>query len=201
MMPSPDAPRPAPSPDSPQGYQEYDDPATADPSVAPVEPLHAILDNPVVFERRADELRHRRSGFPDRGRPVASLLDALVWFLKLRAEATTLEANAKARRPMAEVAEEEERLIADEFERARAALPDFERGLRGLRSARPDEVIFDSRDPEQDRIAGALIAYLVSTDFATVQTEDLPGERYRYRIAVDWDRLDDFAARLDLPMP
>lgn len=200
-MPSPDPPRPTQSADAPQSHREYEDPVTADPGASSVEPLHAILDDPDRFEQRADELRRHRSGFPDRGRPVASLLDALTWFLKLRAEATTLEANAKARRPMGEVAEEEERLVADEFERARVALPDFERGLRGLRSARPDEVIFDSRDPEQDRIAGALIAYLVSTDFATVQTEDLPGERYRYRIGVDWDRLDDFAARLGLPTP
>jgi hypothetical protein len=39
----------------------------------------------------------------------------------------------------------------------------------------------------------------VATDFATVQTEDLGGERYRYHVAVDWRRLDDLARRLDLP--
>jgi hypothetical protein len=187
-MASPDGPRPDPAPDLPEAED-----------VPTVEPLHAILDDPEAFERRAEELRRRRSGFPDRDRPLASLLEALVWFFKLRAETTLVEADAGARRPMGEVLREEQRLIDDELDRARAALPDFEAGIHETRWAGPAAVAFDSRDPDQDRIAGTLITYLVSTEFATVRTEELPGDRYRYHIAVDWPRLDAFAARLGLP--
>ena len=206
MPPEPSGGRPHP------GYEAPDDPAEVGPGPSAVPPLRAILDDPEAFERRAEELRRLRPGFPDRGRPYASLLDALVWFFKAPAEATTLEANARARRPMGDVAEEERRLAGDELDRARQSLPAFEDGLRRARTVglaaggltaggpRPDlEVSFDSVEPEQDRAAGALIAYLVATDFATVRTEDLPGERYRYHIAVDWPGLDDFAARLGLP--
>ena len=72
-------------------------------------------------------------------------------------------------------------------------------GLRLARAAGGGEVAFDSRDPDQDRLAGALIAYLVATDFATVRTDELGDEQYRYNVAVDWRRLDDLAARLGLP--
>ena len=195
MMPSPDLPRPGSTPDA-EGVGE---PGLGADAAAPVEPLHAILDDPAAFDRMADELRQRRRGFPDHRRPVASLLDALVWFFKLRAETSLIEATAKARRSMDEVVEEEHRLIDEEFDRAHDALPAFEAGLRRAREAGSAEVAFDSRDPEQDRMAGALIAYLVSTEFATVRTEELSADAFRYHIAVDWPALDDFAARLTLP--
>ncbi len=195
-MLSPDPSRPSSRPAAPEGSGE---PGTGAHDVAPVEPLHAILDDPVAFDQMVDGLRERRSGFPDHRHPVASLLDALVWFFKLRAETSLLEATAKARRPMDEVVEEEHRLIDDELDRAHEALPAFEAGLRRARAAGNSEVTFDSQDPEQDRMAGALIAYLVATEFATVRTEELPGDRFRYHIAVDWPALDAFAARLTLP--
>lgn len=204
MMPSPDVPGGKPHP----GYEAPDDPTEIRPEAAPaVEPLHAIMDDSEAFEARADELRRRRPGFPDRGRPVASLLDALVWFFKLRADTAELESNARARRSMGDVVEEEQRMIGDELDHARESLPAFEDGLRRVQTVglaagglRPDlEVSFDSTEPEQDRAAGALIAYLVSTGFATVRTEDRSDQRYRYHIAVDWSSLDDFAGRLGLP--
>ena len=164
-------------------------------------PLHAILEDEEGFERVAQELRSWRRGFPDRDRPLASLLDGLVWFFKLRAETAAIEATAKARRPMDEVVKEEQRLIGDELDRAREALPDFERGIREMRSAGQAEVAFDSGDPEQDRVAGALIGYLVATDFATARTEELSEGRYRYHIAANWPLLDHFATRLGLPPP
>ena len=197
MTSSPDVPGRPPGGDAPEGYQEYEDPAVV--SAAPaVEPLQAILDDPVAFERTADELKRRRSGFPDRGRPVASLLDAVVWFFKLRAERTLVEADATARRPMDQVLEEEQRLANEALDRAREDLPAFEVGLREARAAGGREVTFDSRDPDQDRVAGALIGYLVATDFATARTEELPGDQYRYHIAVDLPRLDAFAGRLGI---
>ena len=100
---------------------------------------------------------------------------------------------------MADVAQEEERLANDELDRARDSAPDLEAGLRLARAAGPREVAFDSRDPSQDAIAGALISTLVTSRVATVRTEELGGEAYRYHIAVDWPALETFAARVGLP--
>lgn len=157
------------------------------------------LEDQDVIERRLDALRERHSDFPDRRRPLVSLVQAIVWCAKVHAEAVTLEASATARRDMADVMREEERLEETELERARDAVPDLEKGLRLARAAGDREVAFDSRDPEQDRVAGALISTLVASNFATVRTEDLGDEQYRYHVAVLWPTLDAFAARLDLP--
>jgi len=102
---------------------------------------------------------------------------------------------------MDQVLEEEQRLADEALDRAREDLPAFEAGLRKARAAGGREVTFDSRDPDQDRMAGALIGYLVATDFATARTEELPGDQYRYHIAVDLPRLDAFARRLGIATP
>jgi hypothetical protein len=157
------------------------------------------LDEQGVLGRRLEELRERDPGFPDRKRPLASLVEAIVWCAKVHAEVVTLEASAKARRPMSEVVRDEERLGTDELERARASVPDLEAGLRLARAAGQREVAFDSRDPSQDDVAGALISTLVSGGLATVRTEELGGEAYRYYVTVDWPALDAFAAQVGLP--
>jgi hypothetical protein len=151
------------------------------------------------FERRLAELRERRRGFPDGDRPFAAVLDALAWIYKADAEVTSVEALSAAGRPMADVKEEERRVESEELERAHEALPEFEDGLRSAQRAGGREIALDSRDPRQDRVADALIRYLVSTGFAAVRTEELGGDAFRYHIAVDWPRLDDLMARLGLP--
>ena len=92
------------------------------------------LDDSTVLDERLAELRERRRGFPDRDEPFASLAEAIVWCSKVPAETLVLEASAGARRPMADVAEDEERLRTTELERARASALDLENGLRLARS-------------------------------------------------------------------
>jgi hypothetical protein len=157
------------------------------------------LDDADVFERRLAELRERRSGFPDRHHPFVTLAEAVVWLTKVPAEAVVLEATSGPRRPMADVAEEEERLRTTELDRARSLALSLENGLRVARAAGSEEVTLDSRDPAEDRLADALISILVAGDFATARTDDLGDEQYRYHIAVDWAALDALAARLELP--
>ena len=157
------------------------------------------LEERAAFERRVGELRRRRPGFPDQDRPICSLLQAITWVYKVRDDMVLIEANSTARRAMADVKREERDVAEEELERADASCPAVEEALRMARATGGGEVSFDSRDPEQDRLAGALIASLVATDFATVRTEELGDEQYRYHVAVDWRRLDDLAARLDLP--
>ena len=157
------------------------------------------LDKQDMLDQRLDELRERNHNFPDRRHPLTSLVEAIVWCEKVHAEALTLEASAKARRPLADIARDEERLVADELDRARGSVPDLEAGLRLARAAGGREVAFDSRNPQQDAIAGALISTLVSSRLASVRTEELGDEAYRYYVTVDWSALDAFAARAGLP--
>ena len=99
---------------------------------------------------------------------------------------------------MDDVAEDEERLRLTELERARDSALDLENGLRLARAA-GGEVALDSRDPAEDRLAGALISILVASDFATARTEKVGEEQYRYHVAVDWPALDAVAERIGLP--
>ena len=156
-------------------------------------------DDSTVLDERLAELRRRRRGFPDRDEPFASLAEAIVWCSKVPAETRVLEASAGARRPMADVAEDEERLRTTELERARASALDLENGLRLARSTGGRELALDSRDPAEDRLAGALISILVAGDFATARTEELGNEQYRYYVTVDWPWLDERAVRVGLP--
>jgi hypothetical protein len=157
------------------------------------------VDDSTVLDNRLAELRQRRPGFPDRDQPFAALAEAIVWCSKVPAETVVLEATAGPRRAMADVAQGEERLRTIELERARASALDLENGLRLARSAGAREVALDSRDPVEDRLAGALISILVASDFATARTEELGDRRYRYHVAVDWPRLDEMAERIGLP--
>jgi hypothetical protein len=157
------------------------------------------LDDANVLDRRLAELRERRSGFPNREDPFAALAEAIVWLTKVPAEAVVLEATSGPRRPMADVAEEEERLRTAELDRARSLALSLENGLRLARAAGSRELALDSRDPAEDRLAEALISILVAGNFATARTDELGNEQYRYHVAVDWAALDALAARLDLP--
>jgi hypothetical protein len=156
-------------------------------------------DDDSVLDRRLSALRERRSGFPDRTEPFETLAEAIVWTAKVPAEAVVLEATAGPRRAMADVAEEEERLRTAELDRARDLALSLENGLRLAYGASDRELALDSRDPAEDRLADALISILVDGDYATVRTEDLGTEQYRYYLTVDWAALDALAARLDLP--
>ena len=157
------------------------------------------VDDSTVLEERLAELRQRRYGFPDHTEPFASLAEAIVWCSKVPAETMVLEASAGPRRAMADVVEDEELLRTVELDRARASALDLENGLRLARSAGPGDVSLDSRDPAEDRLAGALISILVASDLATARTEDLGNEQYRYYVAVDWAALDAIAERIGLP--
>jgi len=157
------------------------------------------LDDSAVLDERLADLRQRRSGFPNRREPFEALAEAVVWVTKVPAGTMELESSAGARRPMADVAEDEERLRTTELDRARGLALSLENGLRLARAAGSSELPLDSRDPAEDRMADALISILVAGDFATARTEDLGNEQYRYHVAVDWAALDALMFRLDLP--
>jgi hypothetical protein len=99
---------------------------------------------------------------------------------------------------MGDILENEQEIRVDELDRADAAAADLGEALRAAWLA-GGQITLDSRDPDQDRLAGAIISTLVASDFATVQTEELGDEAYRYAVAVDWPKLDALAAEVGLP--
>jgi hypothetical protein len=156
------------------------------------------MDDQAIIDERLAQLRERRSGFPDQRHPFESLAEAIVWSAKVPAETVALELSARARRPMADVMEEEARLESSELDDAQSQGLNLENGLRLAQTHGASELPLDSRDPAEDRLAGALISILVASDYATVRTEDLGNEQYRYHVAVDWPRLDALSARIGL---
>jgi hypothetical protein len=167
---------------------------------APGRPGGIMVHGDGVAQRNARlaDLRERRRNFPDRDGAFAALAEAIVWCAKLPAETLVLESTARARRPMADVVEDEEQLRVHALEQARASALDLENGLRLAREAAPAALALDSRDPAADRLAGVLISILVASDFAAVRTDDLGDEQYLYTIAVDWPALDDLAVQIGL---
>jgi hypothetical protein len=125
-------------------------------------------------------------------RAYASLLGALARELA-DAQALDVEAASPARRDMADVKEEEQRLAEAQFAAARRDVDAFRTALLDARRrSGPDgsgEAAYDAADPAQDATADLLIRYLVRTGYAEVRTEEPAPGRYRYFLRVAWDRL------------
>ena len=156
-----------------------------------------------LWEEIAGGLRRLLGGsWPGEDRPIAALLDLLVRGSKLQDDVRVLEAEAPAlsvREPQAE----EERLVREELETARADLPEFERALVDAwrrSGGTAAEVRYDTADAEQNRAADVLIRYLVTTRAADVRSEEREPGQYVYYLAVDWELLFALAAHLDLDL-
>ncbi|HZS02305.1 MAG TPA: hypothetical protein VFE37_26555 [Chloroflexota bacterium] len=163
----------------------------------------AQADRSSFWHEVATGLRHLfGNNWPGEDRTFAGLLDVLVRGKKLQDDLVTTEADAPAvstRDPRAEEAQ----LARQELDRARADLPDFERALQDAwkRSrGTTQEVLYSSTDPRQDRAADVLIRYLVTTDVASVRSEQTGPEQYRYYLSVDWTTLLALAEHLGLPL-
>jgi hypothetical protein len=93
--------------------------------------------------------------------------------------------------------------VRRERERAEQLADAFAEGLaraRGLYLAGQAELALDDRQPEENRMADALIGFLVSYQLASSRSEETVPNHYRYHVAVDWDRLSAVAtaAGIDL---
>lgn len=106
-------------------------------------------------------------------------------------EARDLELNASAVQDVTEeiqVLSDEQRADADRL------APFFEEGIR--QAARSGgKLTVDDTDPTGNGIAEAFARFLVTTDLATSQSEDLSENHYRYTFELNWDRLKRIAQR------
>ena len=137
-------------------------------------------------------------------RAYAALLDALARE-RVETDTAALEMNAKPRRSMADVKEEEAAVAQAHLDDARRRLRAFREALEDARARGREgpqgEVAYDSAHPDQDAMADLLIQYLVRTDYAEVRTEEPEPGRYVYYIRVAWDRLGQLAEQTGHPLP
>ena len=123
---------------------------------------------------------------------MRKLLDHIVAHYVLRDELKSVELDAPPREP-AEVIESDKKEIARrETDRADTLADAFARGLALAHQRHQlggQELALDDRHPDQDRMADALIRFLVSHDLASSRTEETDPLHYTYHVAVDWDRL------------
>jgi len=124
------------------------------------------------------------------------LLDHIVDHYVVRDEVKSIELDATPREP-GEVIESDKRAAARrEAERADELADAFGRGLalahrrHGLGGS---DLRLDDRKPEEDRMADALIRFLVSHDLASSHTEATEPNHYAYHVTIAWDRLGEVA--------
>jgi hypothetical protein len=119
---------------------------------------------------------------------LRKLLDHIVRSYVLHDELVGIDLEASASDRGESIETDKRRAVRREIERAESLAAAFSRGLARAH-AEGSELVLDDRDPEENREADALIAFLVSYDLASSRTEETEPRHYRYHVAVDWDRL------------
>jgi hypothetical protein len=101
------------------------------------------------------------------------------------------------------LSQERDRALRDEIKRADALTDAFRTGLARSHKALlagGDAISLDDRDPEQNRIADALVHFLVGPGMAASRSRETAPLHYIYTIWIDWSRLRRVAreAKIDL---
>ncbi len=160
--------------------------------------------------RQGSAYNPAKRGFPGRGRGVGCrtgnggwdvadqirrVLDTIVQQLVLNTELRAVELDASAEESGSEIVSDQQVTMRRELDRADDLAPAFRDGLvRAWQRARTGESLtLDDRDPEENRIADALIRFLVSYDLAESRSTETDTNHYVYAIAVDWPRLGEIA--------
>lgn len=139
---------------------------------------------------------------PDR---IRKLLDHIVDHYVVRDEIRSIELDAPPREPGETIEADKQHAVRRADDLADDLATAFRRGLvlayeQRQRGGYGGELALDDRQPEENRIADALIRFLVSHDLAASRTEETEPLHYRYHVAVDWARLAEVArdAEVDL---
>ena len=114
-----------------------------------------------------------------------------------RARAKEVERDAAAEEPDTALAASERKTIAAEERRAESMAADFRDGLQraiAARRAGGNAISLDDRVPEENRMADALVHFLVGADLADSTTREIVPLHYVYTIAIDWKQLAEVAA-------
>ncbi|MGH2532948.1 MAG: hypothetical protein ACRDJW_11680 [Thermomicrobiales bacterium] len=120
------------------------------------------------------------------------LLDQIVQRFVVPDELVDVDLVASASELGDDIEADKRERVRRERERADQLADAFADGLaraHGLHRAGHAELALDDRAPEENRIADALIGFLVSYHLASSRSEETEPNHYRYHVAVDWDRL------------
>lgn len=134
---------------------------------------------------------------------VGKLLRYIVRHYLARQEAIDIEREATAADEAGEIVASQRRAAREEEQRADMLSDAFREGLRRADAAvraGGNAISLDDRKPDQERLAEAMIQFLVRADLATSISRETDQHRYIYTISVDWPALDRVAhdARVDL---
>ena len=135
---------------------------------------------------------------------IRRVLDVIVQRWVVNTEQRAVELDASAADSGAEIESDKQEAVRRELGRADDLAPAFEQGLvqawqRSLVGGA--DIALDDRDPDENRIADALIRFLVSYDLAASRSIETDPNQYIYTITIDWGRLGEVArdAGVDLP--
>ncbi len=124
--------------------------------------------------------------------PIRELLNYIVVQYAVKDEQIDIDINANAVEEGDEIAAEKQEAARREMARADELEDAFTRGLLAAyraKQAGQNELVLDDRDPDENRMADALIGFLVSFELAASRSEETEPMHYQYTITVDWDRL------------
>ena len=131
------------------------------------------------------------------------LLRYIVQHYTWREEVKDIELDASPLEQGSDIAASRRRALREVQQRADLLSDAFRDGLKRASDARRaggDAISLDDRDPEDNRIADAMIHFLVGTGLANSTTRETEPLHYIYTVSVDWSRLNSVArdARVDL---
>ena len=124
--------------------------------------------------------------------PIRELLNYIVVQFAVKDEQIDIDINANAVEEGDEIAAEKQEAARREMARADDLEDAFTKGLLAAyraKQAGQNELVLDDRDPDENRMADALIGFLVSFELAESRSEETESMHYQYTITVDWDRL------------
>jgi len=134
---------------------------------------------------------------------VRRLLDHIVERYVVRDEQRAIDLDAAASEAGDAIESDKRAAVRRETDRAESLAAAFHAGLLRAYAAdrRGQALVLDDRDPEQNRLADALIQFLVSYELAASHTETVAPMHYTYAITVDWPRLTTLAADAGVDLP
>lgn len=128
---------------------------------------------------------------------LRKLLDHIVRTYVVHDELVSIEQDASASDSGAEIESDKRRAVRREFDRADDLSDAFSRGIARSQAGL---IVLDDRNSDENKMADALIHFLVRTDLATSRAVETEPQHYRYRILINWAKLSDVArdAGIDL---
>ena len=165
---------------------------------------------PEISGRRGRECSgyNQRQGVNPRGGESVSddlqrLLKYIVHHYTWPEEVKDIELDASPLENGGDIAASRRRALRDVQQRAELLADAFRDGLKRASAAQRaggNAISLDDRVPEDNRIADAMIRFLVGTGLAYSTTRETDPLHYIYTVSVDWSRLNSVAreARVDL---